>query len=203
MLIKLPYIKNLHCVRLVACGEIKTTDRALIKWLKTEKDAACDLNNESIITVSLGGRTGKHCHIDITNRKFVDKKSLAPATLSADKIQHKISKLIGIEIEVNLAGMFEVEINSLPENGIIKSLFFKTQLGQVEINLMGAQLSIKGAPATEINWLALRDGKNIGVTIEAENFKTSISEDYLTNALNTLENALKVFILGKTPNEPK
>ena len=203
MPITLPDIKKSRCVRLVACGEIKAADRALIKWLKTEKEGAGDLNKESIITVSLGGHTGKHFHLDITNRKFIDKESLAAATSPIDKIQHKFSKLIGKEIEVDLTGMFEVGIDALPENGIIKSLLFKTQLGPVEIKLKGAQLSIKGAPATEINWLALRDGKNIGVTIEAENFKTSIGEGYLTNALSTLENALNVFILGKTPNEPK
>lgn len=202
MPITLPDIKSSRCVRLVACGEIKTEDKPLIKWLKSEKDGAVDFK-ESIITVGLGDRTGKHFHLDITKREFVDKKSLAAATLSVDEIQHKISTLIGKEIEVDLAAMFEVEINALPENGIIKSLLFKTQLGSVEIKLQGAQLSIKGSPATEINWMALSDGKHIGVTIEAENFKTTIAENYLTDALNTLENALNVFILGKTSNEPK
>lgn len=203
MPITLPDIKNSRCVRLVACGEIKTQDRSLIKWLKTEKDGAADLNKESIITVGLGDRTGKHFHLDITKREFVGKKSLAEATTSVDKIQHKFSKLIGEKIKVDLTGMFEVEIDALPENGIIKSLLFKTQLGSVEIKLEGAQLSIKGSPATEINWLALSDGKHIGVTIEAENFKTTIGENYLTDALNTLENTLNVFILGKTSNESK
>ena len=203
MPITLPEIKNSRCVRFVACGEIKTNDRTLIKWLKKEKDGAGDLNKESIVTVGFGDRTGKHFHLDITKREFVGKTSLAAATLSVDKIQHKISKLIGNEIEVDLTGMFEIEINALPENGIIKSLLFKTQLGSVEIKLRGVQFSIKGSPATEIMWMALSDGKTIGVTVEAENFKTSITENYLTDALNTLENALNVFILGKTSNEPK
>jgi hypothetical protein len=203
MPITLPDIKLSHCIRLVACGEIKTDDAALLNWLKTEKDGYANLNKESILTLGLGDRTGKHFHLDITEREFVDEKSITEAALSVDEIQHKISNLIGKEIEVDLAAMFEVEINALPENGIIKSLLFKTQLGSVEIKLKGAQLSIKGSPATEINWLALSDGKHIGVTIEAENFKTIISENYLTDALNTLENALNVFILGKTSNEPK
>jgi hypothetical protein len=203
MPITLPDIKNFRCVRLVACGEINTKDQALIKWLKAEKDGVAILNIESFITVGLGGSTGKHFHLDITKREFVSKKSLAQTSVSVDKIQHKFSKLIGEQIEVDLNGMFEVEINALPENGIIKSLLFKTQLGSVEIKLQGAQLSIKGSPATEINWMALSDGKHIGVTIEAENVKTTIGENYLTDALNTLENALNVFILGKTPNEPK
>src|ERR1039457_7116165 len=102
MPITLPEIKNSRCVRFVACGEIKTNDRALIKWLKNEKDGAGDLNKESIITLGLGDRTGKHFHLHITKREFVGNKSLAGATLSVDKIQQKISKLIGKEIEVDL-----------------------------------------------------------------------------------------------------
>jgi hypothetical protein len=202
MPITLPDIKKSRCVRFVACGEIKTTDRTLMKWLKMEKDGGGDLNKEAIITIGLGDRTGKHFHLDITKREFVDKKTLASATLSVEKIQSKISKLFGKEIESDLTGMFEVEISALPENGIIKSLLFKTQFGPVEIKLQGAQLSIKGSPATEIKWLALSDGKHIGVTVEAENFKTTIGDNYLTDALNTLENALNIFILGKTSNEP-
>jgi len=203
MPITLPDIKSFRCVRLVACGEIKTDDPKLIKWLKSEKDIAAELNKEAIITVGLGDHTGKHFHLDITKREFVDKKLIAEATASLDQIQNKFPKLIGKDIEVDLLGMFEIKIDALPENGIIKSLLFKTQLGPVQIKLEGAKLSIKGSPATEINWLALSDGKHIGVTIEAENFKTTIGENYLTDALNTLENALKVFILGKTSNEPK
>lgn len=203
MPITLPDIKKSSCVRLVACGEIKTADRAVMKWLKTEKGGAGDLDKKSIITIGLGDHTGKHFHLDITKREFVGKKTLASATLSVDKIQGIFSKLIGKEIEVDLTGMFKVEINALPENGIIKSLLFKTQLGSVEIKLEGAQFSIKGSPATGINWLALSDGKHIGVTIEAENFKTTIGENYLTDALNTLENTLNVFLLGKTSNESK
>jgi hypothetical protein len=207
MPITLPDLKNTHCVSLTACGEIKTTDRALIKWLKSEKRSSiADLDvssNDTYITVGLGEYTGKHFHLDVTKESFEPKKSVSASRLKIEQVQKKLEKLIGREVLVDLKGMFEIEINELPEGGIIKSLFFQTQLGDVGIKLKGAKLSIKGAPVNEITWQAKSDGKKIGVYLEAENLKFTVSESYLINALATLENTLKVFVLGKLPNEPK
>lgn len=103
----------------------------------------------------------------------------------------------------DLRGSFEIKITDLPESGIIKSLFFQTQLGDFGIKMKAEKLSIKGAPINEITWQVLDDAKTIVVVIEADRIKMIITEDYLTSALTRLESALKVFVLGKLPNEPK
>ena len=151
----------------------------------------------------LGDYTGKHFHVDVTKQSSFPKKAIACIRLTVDQIQKKFEPLIGKEVKVDLRGMFEIEIGELPDSGIIKSLNFQTQLGDVAIKMKGAKFSIKGAPVNEITWLTLVEGKKIGVVIEAENFKTTITESYLTSALTTLGNALKVFVLGRLPNEPK
>lgn len=206
MPITLPDLKNTHCVSLTACGEIKTTDRVLIKWLKKEKRGVADLKKsgaKTYVRVSLGDYTGKHFHVDVTKQSSFPKKAIPASRLTVDQIQKKFEPLIGKEVKVDLRGMFEIEIGELPDSGIIKSLNFQTQLGDVAIKMKGAKFSIKGAPVNEITWLTLVEGKKIGVVIEAENFKTTITESYLTSALTTLGNALKVFVLGRLPNEPK
>lgn len=206
MPITLPDFKNTHCVSLVACGEIKTTDRALIKWLKKGKRAVADLNKsgaKTYIRVSLGEYTGKHFHVDVTKQSHFPKKYIPASRLPIGQIQKKLEQLIGKEVEVDLRGMFELEINDLPESGLIKSLFFQTQLGDVAIKMKGSKLSIRGAPINEITWQILPDGKKIGVIIETENLKTTVTDNYLISALTTLKNALNVFVLGKVPNEAK
>lgn len=207
MPITLPDLKNSHCVMLTACGEIKTADRELIKWLKKEKATISDLSKSGdkvYVRVSLGEEwTGKHFHVDVTKTDFYKKKLTTTAGLTVEQIQKKFDKLIGKEVIVDLTGRFEVEINKLPDSGIIKSLFFETKLGDVAIKMKGSRLSITGAPVNEITWQLLRDGKTIGVTIETANLKTTVTENYLTSALSTLENALKVFVLGKIQNESK
>lgn len=145
----------------------------------------------------MGEYTGKHFQVDVTKQSHFPKKAIPASSLTVDQVQKKFEHLIGKEVLVDLRGRFEIEIGELPENGIIKSLLFQTQLGDVAIKLKGARLSIKGAPVNEITWQMLTDGKTIGVVIETDNLKTTVTESYLTNALATLENALKVFVLGK------
>ena len=200
-------MKNTHCVSLTACGEIKNADKDLLKWLKNEKKSlVADLdksNGQLYVTIGLGEHTGKHFHLDVTNESFQSKKSFSHTrNVKVDQVQKKLEKLIGKEVLVDLKGMFEIEIGELPEGGIVRSLFFETK-GDVAIKLKGAKLSIKGAPVNEITWQLAPGGKKIGVFLEAENLKITVSENYLTDALAMLENALKVFVLGKIPNEPK
>jgi hypothetical protein len=200
MPITLPDLKNTHCVSLTACGEMETTDRALIKWLKKDKRSVADLTKsgaKTYIRVSLGDYTGKHFHVDVTKQSHFPKKAIPASSITIDEIQKKFERLIGKEVVVDLKGRFEIKISELPEGGIIKSLLFQTQLGDVGIKLKGARLSIKGAPVNEITWQTLTDGKTIGVIIETENLKTTVTESYLTSALDMLEKALKVFVLGK------
>jgi hypothetical protein len=208
MPITLPDLKNTHCVSLTACGEIKTANRALLKWLKNEKKSSvADLDKtkrDTYVTLGLGEYTGKHFHVDVTKESYDPRpKRKASKSLDVNQIQKKLEKLIGKEVIVDLKGMFEIEISELPEGGIIKSLFFQTQLGDIAIKMKGAKLSIKGTPVNEITWQIKPDSKKIGVYLEAENMKITVSENYLTNALVLLENAFKIFVLGKLANEPK
>jgi hypothetical protein len=207
MPITLPDLKNTHCVSLTACGEIITTDKTLLKWLKSEaKSLVADLDNcdgQLYATAGLGEHTGKHFHLDVTNKSYDPKKPLSHTrNVKLGQFQKTIEKLIGKEVLVDLRGLFEIKTDELPEGGIIRSLFFETK-GDVAIKLKGAKLSIKGAPVNEMTWQLAPSGKAIRVFLEAENLKIIVSENYLTDALVRLENALKVFVLGKIPNEPK
>lgn len=208
MPITLPDLKNTHCVSLTACGEIKTTDRVLLKWLKNEKKSSvADLDKtkgDTYVTLGLGEYTGKHFHIDVTKESFDPRpKKKTSKYINVNQIQKKLDKLTGKEVTVDLKAMFEIEISELPEGGIIKSLFFQTQLGDIAIKMKGAKLSIRGTPVNDITWQIKPDGKKIGVYLEAENMKITVGKDYLTGALTLLENAFKIFVLGKLANEPK
>ncbi len=104
---------------------------------------------------------------------------------------------MGKQVKTDLKAIFEIKLSELPEGGIIRALFFKTQTGNVSINVNGADFLITGAPVNSISWQAVPDDK-IGVIIDADNVETTISENYLTDTLERLESALNVFVLGKT-----
>lgn len=201
MPLKLPDFKSSHCVSVTVCGEIKSADRATAKWLRREKTRIGIANTgagKAYLRVAFGGYSGRHLHVDVTKASLF-KKPFRPSELSsAEAIQKKLDRLIGEDVKSDLIGRFDIRLNELPDGGIIRSLFFETQTGDVAIKVNGASLSITGAPINSIRWKRLSN-ETIGVTLETENVETAISESYLTSALDRLEAALNVFVLGTSP----
>src|SRR3984885_7100633 len=118
MPITLPDLKNTHCLSLTACGEIKTTNRALISWLKKEGRLVSDLdkpNSDFYIRVSFGGFSGKHFHLDVSSENYHSKKSISAKKAKLEIIQKKLDHLIGNGVLVDLRGYFQIEISELPE----------------------------------------------------------------------------------------
>lgn len=202
MPIILPVFEGTHCISLTACCEVKKPGRALAKWLKHEKVGISGVNQpreKVYVRVAFGQSSGKHFHVDIMKKERYRIKTNSIASLTSSQIQKKLDHLINTNVEVDFRGIFEVAISDLPDNGIISSLFFQTKTGDVAIKMKGATLTIDGAPVNEISWQALEGGKKIGVMIESENLKVTVTENYLTDAMVRLEQALKVFVLGKLP----
>jgi hypothetical protein len=176
--------------------------------MKSEKGSMADLGKAdkgAFITVGLGENTGKHFHVDITKQEIFPKKLMPKSTrnISLAKVEKQFERLDGKEILVDYKGLFVIGLAELPEAGIIKSLSFQTQFGDVAIKLRAANLSVKGAPVNSISWNMRADGKEFRVMLTAEKVVARVGENYLTDALSMLENAFKVFILGKISNERK
>jgi len=206
MPLKLPDFRRTHCVSIVAGGMIESANAELLKWMKAEKPmiAACGSRSGKLFfRAHFGGnKAGNHLHIDVSKASFYSDKFKPPHVAAPEQVQKKLERFMGKGITTDLRGLFEIKLSELPEGGIIRSLFFKTQTGNVSIKVSGARFVITGAPINAISWQALPNEK-IGVILESENLKTTVSEDYLTKTLSTLEEALNVFVLGKVPNAQK
>jgi hypothetical protein len=202
----LPVFKNTACVSLTACGEIKNANPQLRKWMKEHPTVIAAIGSGSekaLFRASFGGGSGSHLHIDMTKQSMYRKPNIPKKLNELGSVQESLSRFIGLEVETEISGRFEINISDLPESGIIRSMLLHTKTGDVAIKVAGAVLSITGAPVNAISWVALKDGKT-GITVEASNVKTKVTEDYLTSAFERIESALNVFVLGKTTsNEQK
>ena len=201
----IPSLNDTHCLSFSACGRIVESDKSLIRRLKKEGRITTKLSKKENASarLSLGDGDGRHFHLDVSRPTFFNNKVLPASTVSLKKFLDKIDQYMGNEVSVCFMGLFEVRIGELPDKGIIKSLFFQTQMGEVAIKVNAAKLVIQGAPICEISWQILKDGERIRLLIEAEDCKTTISEKYLSVGLQTLEQAFQVFILGRSPGEQK
>jgi hypothetical protein len=202
----LPVFKNTACVSLTACGEVKNTTPRLRKWMKSHPTVIAAIGSGSekaFVRASFGGGSGSHLHIDVTKQSMYHKSHKPKKLNDLESIQESLSRFAGWEVETELSGRFEINIQDLPESGIIRSMLLQTKTGDVAIKVAGAVLSITGAPVSMISWVSLKAPKT-GITVEASNVKTKITEDYLTSAFERIELALNVFVLGKTTaNEQK
>jgi len=204
MEIKFPSFDNSHFFWITVCGEVPSADKALLRWIKGEKDKTARIKTSrgtGFTRFMLGGRSGNHVHFDVLSPEVASKKLKEESKSTLGDIQNSMRRLWGKEIEANLKGGFQANLRELPESGIIRSLLFKTKMGNVAIKLGGATLSIEGAPVQEISWSVGPKG-NIQIRLEAESITTTLSENYLTDSADTLQRAFDIFVLGKARNEP-
>jgi hypothetical protein len=204
MPIVLPDFKNAHFGWMTIWGEVMDVGKELSKWMKAEKPRVSTLKspkgNRQIRLMLVGG-SKNHVHIEIfaagiAPKEPVDNFEVTPLNV----IQESIGRLSGKTIDTDIAAGFRASFNELPDPGLIRSMFFKTEIGKVAIKSNGAKLLIEGAPVRELTWYA-PDEKHIHITLEAESTKKIMSDDFLINASISMEQAFNVFVLGKAQNE--
>jgi len=203
--IKVPVFKGSHCVSIIACGTVHDLDEELLKWMEAEKTSVAALNRDSgncFLKAGFGGKKSFHFHLEAVSDDYFSGRPQPNRIIDIEKFYTKITPFLGHKVTVDLTGMFRIDLTQLPDGGIVRALFFKTQKGSVSIKVTGAQFAINGTPVNSVIWQELPEDK-MAIVIESENFETTIAEDYLTSAFDKLNAALNVFVLGKVPNEQK
>jgi|GEM_PF-1941485 len=206
MPIAFPDFKNEHLFWITLCGEVPTASRALKKQMNEEKEWLASfetIRGNGYIRLRSGGTSKRHVHIDIFSEQLIagaGKKRKAIKSVGQSGIQEALSRFLGKEIVLGLRAGFKAKLSELPEAGIIRSFLFTTKMSDVSLKLEGAKFSIAGAPVQSITWNVQRDNE-IGITVEAESLKQTISDEYLINSVSLAEKAFNVFVLGKVQNE--
>jgi len=200
MPITLPKFEESHLFWITACGEIPTADEDLAKWMKEEPDRSAPLATArgiGLVRLLVGwSPSGHHVHFDAFSPEVLSEKLGEPKS-TPEEVQKSAERLFGKEINARVTGGFQAQIAELPDSGIVRSLFFRTKIGNIGIKLDGASLSIEGAPVQNISWSPSKSEGDIRITIAADSMKTLISENYLTAAVDLLQQAFDIFILGK------
>jgi hypothetical protein len=208
MPIVLPDFKNSHFSWMRIWGSVLDVGKELNKWMKEEKEMVSTLKTtkgkRNIRLALVGDSKGPPKNfiyieivtIDAGRKEVNDEFKVTPLKT----IQESLGRLSGKVINTHISAGFQASFDELPDPGLIRSMFFKTNIGKVAIKSNGAKLLIEGAPVRELTWYA-PDEKNIHVTLETEAAQKIMSEDYLINANVSMEQAFNIFVLGKAQNE--
>lgn len=204
MPIVLPDLNGANCPSLTVCGFLSAKDKKLNALFKSEKRLLVPFrkaNTSGFIRLILGGHSRNHVHIDVATRQFFQGESKPKTNGTIDDFQKAIEPFIGYEIESGLIGTFEINPNDVPASGMIRSMAVETKTGNVGIKMSGAKFSVTGAPVREISW-SERSSEKFSVNLRTQFLKLKIADDYLIEALKTLQKSLSVFVYGKTSYEP-
>ncbi len=200
MKIKLPQFKNTQCVLITACGEVETEDHALQDILNKKSPMIATYsaaNERAFLRLGGYGSEEKHIHIDCAVSSFFRSDRIPEPSCDLDELLELISKFNGVKISIIASGVFDVQLEELPEQGLIRSLLKEVHTGDMSIKLAGANFEITGAPVEELRWYIRPDGKQVRITLNGDISET-IDEHYLLRVYDWIESQFMLFVKGKS-----
>jgi hypothetical protein len=195
----LPEFKGSHCKVLTLCGQLKSADKDLTDWIRKQKTLITsyeDARKKIFLRSMMGGKSGKHVHIDVAHPDWFQDEDAPKANQSLEAFQKRFEKVLGLEIAVKVVASFVVKASELPERGMVRSMAIETKTGDLTIKMTSGTYSLSGAPITGVRWWQVEDSDEFRIKIDAQRSVT-IGENYLVDHFAWGEQLLRTFILGK------
>jgi len=194
-MMRLPDLSKAKCRMLVACGNLKTKDKRVLQWMKDKLPVMTRYGprgKQTYAFAMLGGRSGKHVHLDLyAHNRVPDDLREEQKLLKPDEFQTELAKLDGHVIKVNIDGYFDVLREHLPL--LITTALRESKADGVSIQTVGGTLAVIGAPINRIGWYVPMDDNEAVIHLAGE-MTTKIGDDYLEAALRLVESAFAAFI---------
>jgi len=204
MAVELPTFENSYCLSLTACGRLKgkilTKRGSLDEEPKVARYRAA--SGTAFVRAWLTDKPAQHLHIDCALRKIFPEDKIPKVTGKKADVLEIINSVLGAQIDVSIGASFEVPRTKLAESGIIRALSVEQKTVDISVKITGCDLSLTGAPVNKIQW-STREGKNrtvVDVRMEADR-SLMVSEKYLTECWDWINNQFAFFVLGKRKDE--
>lgn len=196
---KLPEFKGSHCRALMLCGQLQNAGKELTDWVKKQKTLITsyeDARKVIFLRSMMGGKSGKHVHIDLAHPDSFEEEDAPKANQSLEFFQKRFEKVEGLEIAVKFVASFVVKASELPERGMVRSMAIETKTGDLKIKMTSGTYSLSGAPISGVRWSQVEDSDEFRIRIDGQRSVT-IGENYLVDHFAWGEQMLNTFILGK------
>jgi hypothetical protein len=139
---------------------------------------------------------GAHLHVDVAKSSFFETGSLPKPTHSWGTMQKVWERFLNQKIKLRGVGVYSLPFTNLPESGLIRSMSIESRSGDMGIKLTAGTISLSGAPVQRLKWSLIKSKAN-KVEVELESRKERVlSELYLLETLETIDNAFGLFVMG-------
>jgi hypothetical protein len=146
----------------------------------------------------LGGKSGRHLHVDCTLQKYLPPKFKPEVIHKKDEVLKSITSVLDKKIDTSVVAYFEVPIEDIPNTGFIGLLSSRRGFGNTDFKVTECGIDFTGLPVKNIKWKVKKVGKTTLVNIRMEGEKsTTVSRDYLIKTWKWINELFMMFILGK------
>jgi len=198
MPIQLPNFSGSSCFYLSICGVVRAAGAQLPDAFRGgEKWHTAGYERSEVPHVirvgwkpSVDGESA-HLHFDITTQAYFTQRQLKPRIdVPPQEIERLVAAVIGRTYDGDATSHYELPAGSFPQliRHATESLRVKTD--DIEIELKGCELAIKGAPVHGIKWTQSRHSSGIELTLVSK-APPMIGEDLLVRTLAQTELAYR------------
>jgi len=200
MIIELPKFEGQYGLSLTVCGRLKS---AIKKSATIENDhpkVARYRTGSGIayLRARLGGKSGRHLHVDCTLQKYFPPNLKPKVTHNKDEVLKIISCVLDKKIDISIIAYFEVPFQDISETGFIALLSKKRGFGDTGFKVTECGISFTRLPVKNVKWSLKQKGKTTLVNIRMEGERSAkVSREYLLEAWEWINELFMIFVLGK------
>ncbi len=193
MPVKLPKFESPYGQMLTVCGQLKFEDPQ--KGIPPVKErVATYQSGKALVIGQIGGKSGRHLHIDCALKSYMPKRRTPKATHKRADITDIIHSAIDLEMEAGIVGHFKLPLGDLPENGFVRALIPEKKAVDMSIRMTGGSFALSGVPIKKMEWRLVEDEQLILVRLVGEQ-TVIVSEGYLIEMWEWINRQCSQFIL--------
>ncbi len=201
MEIMLPEFKGGYCQLVTACGKLLRNKKQR-KSLPKAKSKVARYRTQSgtaLVRAWIKGKGNtRYLHVDCALREYFPKDNVPKATHTKAEVTRIIEHAVGNDIDVSITGCFEIPMTKLPEGAIIRLLSEEQKTASISMKMTKGTFSLTGAPIKRIDWIELKDKKNLLHVIIQGDIRSTVSEKHMCEMWEWINTQFKLFVLGKS-----
>ncbi len=188
-----PKVRITECRELGICAELKSDDKALLKWIEDQPVMMSRhklADKQGYLALILGGKDNRHAHVELTAESNF-RRAPEPKFKTAEIIK-AFDRLLGQEVDATLWGIYFIKKQKTP--AIISSTFVQASDNGVTLKLSGATISVQGAPISKIEWRLTDDNDTVRIRLSVSK-ELKITESYIVDAQQLIESAFEAIVV--------
>jgi hypothetical protein len=190
----------------MTCGQLKTDDKKLLQWLTAQKKEWMIVRvkvagRTAFLRAGFGGKSGRHCHVDLAMADFFPKGQHPEPTHSKTDIQEVLDRLYGEAADFEVEAHFTHPKSELPRIIHFTNNMFKYNEDGVSIKMTGGKLSITGTPVYSITWALGDEDEDEEALLRFEaHTDATLDDSYMTHLFSLMNSAFRSFIRSGVPH---